>query len=248
MKTTIEYLLLLAFKALLFPVSVICFPLAYPFRKKAYAYTSEHGNTGWHPIVWANWFFTKDGRRGDWYTGPLWYMQELKEKTFHYWTTDCKEDPIPISPWQHIIYFIIAYRWGALRNFMWNLRRIVLEEGGTWQDLKPSEIDIISDTTGHAHPFMLPQLKYTDRHCNYRDNKGPLLLFFGMCGFPESQCTILGKKRIEFPTKKKGKRRFLYRKATARPVFNKYIIAHEFYWGWHTGSGTPTLYLKFKII
>ncbi len=242
-----EYILLGILKGLLFPVSLIGFPFAYPFRKKAYAYTKKHGNTGWHPLVWANWFFTKDGQRGDWYTGPHWYMKETKDKVFDYWTTDCKEDPIPVSPWQHIVYFLIAYRWCGWRNFMWNLRRIIFEEGGTWHGLHIDDIKVTKDTTGLDEKLLMPQLKYTDEHCNYRDNKGPILLMYGMCGFPQDKCTILGKKRIEFPTVRKGKIRFLYRKATARPLFGK-VWVHEFYWGWMYQSGTPTLYFKNRLI
>ena len=245
--TTLEYFALGILKGLLFPISLIGFPIAYPFRKKAYAYTGKHGNTGWHPLVWCNWFFTKDGERGDWCTGPYWYMQEWKDKTFDYYTTSCKEDPIPVSPWQHIVYFLIAYRWGAWRNFMWNLRRIIFEEGGTWNGLHINAITVTKDTTGMDYKLHLPQLKYTDEDCNYRDNKGPILLYYGMCGFPQSHCTILGKKRIEFPTVKEGKVRFLYRKAFARK-FLKWTWVHEFYWGWHIGSGTPTLYLKNRLI
>lgn len=245
MKTQIEFILLIILKGLLFPFSIIGFPIAFPFRRNAYSYTLKHGNTGWHPLIWCNWFFTKDGERGDWHAGPYWYMQEWKDKHFTEYTNESKEDPIATTFKQKWIYFLIAYRWCGFRNFMWNLRRIVLEEGGTWNGLRREDIDLIKE---NIYPpsddvLVMPQLKYTDDDCNYRDNKGPVLLLWGMCGFPLERCSIFGEKRIEFPTVKKGKRRFLYRKAFVKKIW-KWDWYHEFYWGWGYQSGTPTIYFK----
>ncbi len=248
MKTQIEFILLMLFRGLMFPISILLFPLAFPFRRDAYRYTNKHGNVGWHPLQWCNWFFTKDGERGDWYTGPYWYMQETKDKYFTEYINESKEDPIPLTFKQKLIYFFIAYRWCGFRNFMWNLYRIIFEEGGTWNGLHIDDIDLVLNDI-HPHTsdkLIMPQLKYTDDECNYRDNKGPILLTYGMCNFPLNRCSIFGKKQIEFPTVKHGKRRFLYRRAFVRRVW-KWDWHYEFYWGWMYQSGTPMIYFKNKF-
>ncbi len=242
-RNIIDYTLIGLLILLMFPVSILLFPLAYPFRNKAYNYSLKHGVIGWHPLQWCNWFFTKYKERGDWYTGPHWYMKELKDKTFHYWTTECKEDPIPLSPWQHIIYFLIAYRWCGFRNFMWNLRREITEEGGTWDGIQVEEVEIKKENiTNVTHPdkLIFPQLKYVDENCNYRDNKGPLLLFpDNECGFPTKKCTILGSKFARFPTVRNRRKRFLYRKTKVTKYW-----AFEFYIGWTYQGGQHVLYFK----
>jgi len=234
----------------MFVPSVVLFPIVYPFRNKAYRYTEENGLLGWHPLQWCSWFFTKYYDRGDWYTGPFWFLSSLKLKYFNEFSEELGNDPIPKTFKQKLIYFYMAYRWGAIRNYMWNLSRELFEEGGLWDGLEVKDIGIIKHRLKideyKKSTVITPQLKYTDYQGSYSANKGKYYLFPKVHNYPVQSCTLEGIHLGKFRTVKRNKLRFNYRYAVIKNLWS-YLIGVEIFQGWSYYTGWPEFRAKLNI-
>ena len=244
------------FRIIQFLISITLFPLVFLWRHKAYSYVEKHGNMGWHPLQWCNWFFTKEGRHGDWYTGPSWYMKNVKQKYFTKYTNEYKDDPIPQNLKEKFIYFLIAYRWCAIRNFMWNLKRIIHNEGGIWAGADENSINVVIHDLKLKKPHIdktnisiLPSLKYVNEHNIYMNNKGPYICYPYDTNHEVAltRCSCEGVHFGWFITAK-NRERFNYRKVVIKPLpFIKRLFVWEFFIGWSYMMGWLTFHFKFHF-
>ena len=245
-----KYITILILKLLMFPVSVVLFPLAYPFRKKAYKYTEIHGLIGFHPLQWCSWFFTKYCNEGDWYTGPFWYMREFKIKHFDIFSGVNNDDPIPQTFKQRLLYFYLAYRWGALRIYMWNLNRELFKEGGIWDGLEIKTKNVVKHKLKieplRISPVVTPQLKYTNIDGTSVGNKGKYILYPGNYNYPIQICTLEGIHFGKFKTVRKNKNRFNFRYVTLKKI-GRLLVQIEIFQGWSYYAGWPEYSFKIKF-
>jgi hypothetical protein len=237
------------FRLIQYPISIIFFPVAYPFRKKAYEYAK--GKPGkdyklFHPLSIANWFFTKDDDSGNYYTGPYWYKKELKEKVFDEYEFAERREPVAKTFKQKLVYFYIAYCWCGFRNFMWNLYRLVYYD--VWDSNREFSVKK-EDLVIHKNIFyprtesIFPQAKFTDKEGEFRDNSGPMILYPTM-NFPLEKCTIEGVKNITFRNSK-GKLRFQNTSVKIIPIkVIKKILVIELFTGWNRISGAAYFHCK----
>lgn len=244
-KSIIYFILIALSRVLLFPISLIFFPLAYPFRHKSHLYCLWNGPKGLHILQIINWFFTKEGVNGDWWIGPYWYKKEFKDKYFSQSKDLAKTDFIPNGVKENILYFYLAYRWGAIRNYMWNLNRLLNYEG--WRLDRP---ELIHDTISprFTGSNLNPQCKFIDKEGFYRDNSGPYILY-PFNKFQEDQCSIEGARIWKFYTPKSGRNpRFYYCYCKiVKLSFIKRYLAIEIKLGWFPDWGSYTWQTKFML-
>lgn len=241
-KTILYYIVLALFRAICFIPSIILFPFAFPFRVKAYDYCKENGPKGFHILQIINWFFTKEGDNGDWYAGPTWYMSELKLKTFNKFVNLNHKHPFLYTYKEQLIYFYICYKWGAIRNYMWNLNRLLTYEGGYVGNL-----DLIQNNLEiNGLPIELePQCKFKDEFDNYRDNSGPYILYPG--NFPTYLTTIEGSRFWIYKNKNNQKRFYYCKSKVFKLTFIKRFLAMELKFGWYPKWGSYTWHSKFMF-
>ncbi|MFW6225977.1 MAG: hypothetical protein ACOC3V_03385 [bacterium] len=242
----IKYILV---RLLHFIIALILYPFIYPFRKKSYNYVTKYGNEGYHPLQICNWFFTKEEGKGDWYTGPYWYMRKTKDKYFTEYINKEKEDPIAKTIKQKIVYFLISYRWSAIRNYMWNRRRMLFEEGGIWNGIPIEKVKLVKYKT----PLIIedkikisPKLKYVNENNEYVDNKGSYVCYVGGShNIEKNKCYIEGLQHLKFPTLKKDNR-WSWKYAKVKPMmFTLFCI--EIFLGWSIWYGWPNIHFKINF-
>jgi len=240
MKACIIWILLGVARLIQFPVSLIFFPLVYPFRKAAYNYTNRDDYKLFHPLSILSWFFTKEKKSGNWYTGPYWFKKEIKDKVFKEYTDEEKQDPIARSFKQKLIYFYLAYLWCAVRNFMWNLQRIMFRQ--SWDNNRFFRV-IKSNLPPYIDIKLMPQAKFTDETGICRDNSGPLILYSCMTN-NYLFATIEGKKLVIFYDDK-DRFRFDYRYVKILPIrLFRTILIFELFIGWDKVDCSWLLHFK----
>jgi len=255
MKSILYYVYLNIIRIVHLIISIIFYPIAFLFRHKSNAYVKVHGNMGWHPLQWTNWFFTREGDIGDFYTGPIWYMREWKEKYFTKFIDEEMSDPIPQNLKEKFIYFLISYRWSGIRNFMWNLHRIINQEGGIWNGVPKDSIRVIKSTILIKDEDILKgaALKYIDKDGNYRDNKGTHICYpNNQFNIPVRNCYLEGVHYGKFKTMKMiendGVERFnySYAKVYPLPLINR-LFCLEIKLGWAYYMGWQEFHMKFNF-
>lgn len=226
----LEYLTKIIFRFIQFFISIIFFPIVYPFRKKAYTYTKN--NKKFHILTICNWFFTKDNDNGDYYVGPYWYKKEFKDKIFNKYTDESKQDPIAETFKQKLAYFFLAYLWCGFRNYMWNLNRSLFTEGQMYfldnRSYYKEKVNTVSKAIDSKD--LMPQCKFKDKSGYFRDNKGPMIAYPGDFSL-NNKCTIEGLKIKIFNTLKyPNRKRFQLNYAKVLKFI--YFISLEFFIGW----------------
>lgn len=223
-----------------FFVSILFFWIIYPFRNKAYNYASSDFAKWYHPLFIASLFLTKYKNSGNWHVGPFRY--KIKLKTKHFPNQIGEEKLIAKSFKQKLIYFYIAYCWCGLRNYMWNLHRLLTAQ--TWNEQR---LFIIKKSTikyyGIARNLM-PQAKFIDETSTYHGNVGKYILYPNS-GFEDKYCTIQGFKHIAF-FDDKGKRKIQINWVKLKPISAiGTIFIFEFQFGWNLVNCTWLCHVKF---
>ena len=153
------FIIAVLLQIILIPLTYVMYPLAYFLRKQLrHCYYSR--NTFKKTLVLPLWIFLDDEvfyGSGDDY-GEQWWKNVNNIKIWE------------LNTWQR---FVVAYKWGAIRNPAWNQYQIFKPKTGVKYIV--SEEGELSRNGQSITLLNFAVLKYVDKHGQYTDNQGEYL-------------------------------------------------------------------------
>jgi len=165
------FIIAVLLQIILIPLTYIMYPLAYFLRKQLrHCYYSR--NTFKKILVLPLWIFLDDEvfyGSGDDY-GQQWWKNVNNIKVWE------------LGPWQR---FVVAYKWGVIRNPAWNQYQIFKPKDGIKQIVSESGTLVKDGDVVSLLNFAV--LKYVDSSGQYTDNQGEFLSL---------KYSVIGKSKV----------------------------------------------------